>query len=186
MNRVLIVFGSTDGQTAKIANFLGRELREHNLVADVYDSALANPDPRDYCGVIVAASVHAGGYQRSVRRWVREHAPSLKGKVSAFVSVCLGVLQDDPMVQRDLARIQLGFFERTGWTPPWLKPVAGALLYTRYHLLKRMLMRSMARKAGGDTDITRDFEYTDWDDLRRYARAFAATCRTLRAHQPAA
>ena len=33
-------------------------------------------------------------------------------------------------------------------------------------------MRRIVAKAGGDTDTTRDYEYTDWDDLWAFARAF--------------
>jgi menaquinone-dependent protoporphyrinogen oxidase len=34
-------------------------------------------------------------------------------------------------------------------------------------------MRRIVRKAGGDTDTSRDFEYTDWDDLRTFVNEFA-------------
>ena len=51
--------------------------------------------------------------------------------------------------------------------------VAGALPYTKYGWLKRMMMKRIVAKAGGDTDTTRDYEYTDWIDLRNFARDFA-------------
>jgi len=47
------------------------------------------------------------------------------------------------------------------------------LLYTRYGWLKRHMMKRIVAKAGGDTDTTRDFEYTDWDDLRDFTQDFA-------------
>jgi menaquinone-dependent protoporphyrinogen IX oxidase len=31
-------------------------------------------------------------------------------------------------------------------------------------------MRSIARREGGDTDITHDYEYTDWDAVEEFAR----------------
>ena len=62
------------------------------------------------------------------------------------------------------------FFEKTAWTPTIRKIVAGALPYTRYNIFKRWMMRRIVRKAGGDTDITRDYEYTDWSDLSAFAR----------------
>ena len=34
------------------------------------------------------------------------------------------------------------------------------------------LIRAVARKAGGDTDTTRDFVYTDWNDVRAFAEGF--------------
>jgi menaquinone-dependent protoporphyrinogen oxidase len=47
------------------------------------------------------------------------------------------------------------------------------LLYTRYGVLKRWAMRRIVAKAGGDTDTSRDYEYTNWDEVVRFARAFA-------------
>ena len=52
------------------------------------------------------------------------------------------------------------------------KPVAGALPYTRYNWFIRRVMKRIAAKAGGDTDTTRDYEYTDWQDLRSFAEQF--------------
>jgi menaquinone-dependent protoporphyrinogen oxidase len=179
MPRLLILYGSTDGQTAKIARFLADRLGTSGVSIDTVEAGTAPADPRDYAGVIVAASVHAGGHQRAVVRWVREHSAGLKGKPSAFLSVCLGVLQKDEEVQRDLEAIKARFVTLTEWEPPIYKPVAGALSYTRYGWLKRVLMRRMARKAGGATDVSRDHEYTDWADLRRFADAFSAQIRAL-------
>ena len=47
---------------------------------------------------------------------------------------------------------------------------AGALVYTRYGWLKKRLMRSIAKRDGSDTDMSRDHEYTDWDAVDEFAR----------------
>ncbi len=172
MTRILILYGTTDGQTAKVARFIGDELLALGANVDLFDAATANPDPRVYDGVIVAASVHGGKYQRSVVRWARTHAVALCGLPSAFVSVCLAVLQTDVAVIRELDAIVHRFEAATGWEPERVKLVAGALRYTRYGWLKRLIMRRIARKAGGDTDTSRDHEYTDWKDLRSLAASF--------------
>ena len=62
----------------------------------------APQDVHAYDAFVVAASVHAGGYQRDLKWWVRVHAQTLAEKPSVFVSVCLGVLQKDPEVREDL------------------------------------------------------------------------------------
>ncbi len=51
-------------------------------------------------------------------------------------------------------------------------PVAGALLYTKYNLLMRWIMKRIAAKAGGATDTSRDYDYTDWTDLEVFAGDF--------------
>jgi len=175
MARILVIYGTTDGQTAKIATALGRDLRSHGQDADVIEAADSAPGPLGYDGVIVAASVQAGGYQRGVRRWVWRHAGDLSHTPNAFVSVCLGVLQHDPAVDRELAAIRERFVVESGWRPMTTKVVAGALPYTKYNWAKRLMLKRIVQKAGGDTDTSRDYEYTDWDDLRGFAQTFALT-----------
>ncbi len=34
------------------------------------------------------------------------------------------------------------------------------------------MLLQIARREGGDTDVSRDYEYTDWESLRAFARAF--------------
>jgi menaquinone-dependent protoporphyrinogen oxidase len=167
------VYGTTDGHTSKIAAALADVLRAGRASVDVFDAAgRENPSPDSYDATIVVASVHVGAFQRAVRRWVWEHRVGLAANPSAFVAVCLAVLDHDPATDRNIAAIVERFLGRTGWTPSLRKVVAGALLYTHYGWLKRQIMRRIARRAGGDTDITRDYEYTDWQDLEAFAREF--------------
>jgi len=96
------------------------------------------------------------------------------------VSVCLGVLQQDVRVIRELDEIVERFGIDTGWSPERVKIVAGALPYTRYGWLKRHMMRRIVGQAGGDTDTSRDYEYTDWHDLGVFAETFYAECAPTR------
>jgi len=173
MARILILYATTDGHTAKIARRLGDALELRGIDADVVNAALASARPVGYDGVIVAASVHTGSYQPEVRQWARAHAPELVDVPSAFISVCLGVLQHEPDVQAEVAATPRQFLQSVGWEPTITKVVAGAVLYTRYGWLKRRLMRRIVAKAGGDTDTSRDYEYTDWADLDLFADQFA-------------
>jgi menaquinone-dependent protoporphyrinogen oxidase len=172
---VLVLFGTTDGQTARIAAAIGGSLESKGLKADVVHAGSGvDPRPEDYGAVIVAASIIAGGYQKAVRRWVRAHATALHERPNVFVSVCLSVVTRTPKVDRDLAAILERFSTQTGWRPHEVKVVAGALKYTKYGWFKRWMMRRIVAKAGGDTDTSRDYEYTDWDDLREFTHRFAA------------
>jgi menaquinone-dependent protoporphyrinogen oxidase len=170
--RILVVYGTTDGQTRKIASAIGNALRSDGCEVDVVDAAAKSPDVDAYAGVIVAASVHAGGYQRPVLRWVAGHVDALDRRPNAFVSVCLGVLEHNPKTDAALAGIRNAFFSMTGWQPSECKVVGGALKYRRYNWLKRWAMRRIVAKGGGDTDTSRDYEYTDWDDVKAFAHAF--------------
>ncbi len=177
MSRMLVVYGTTDGQTAKVALALASRFRARGHDVDIVNAAAGGPNPGHYDAAVVAASLHAGKYQHGVVRWVKESAPLLNAMPTAFVSLCLGVLEHKPEVDRHLQSVIEALRETTGWRPLEVKIVAGALKYTQYNFLKRWLMKRIVRKAGGDTDTSRDYEYTDWADLDRFADAFAARVR---------
>ena len=172
MGRILVLYGTTTGQTAKIARAIGDTLQQQGASVDVIEANAEWPEPEDYAAVVVAASVHGGKYQRRVRRWVRANAVALDARPTAFVSVCLAVLQHEPQVQEEVAAIMSRFLTAAGWRPTVTKTVAGALLYTHYNLVLRWVMKRITRKAGGDTDTSRDYEYTDWADLQTFAEDF--------------
>jgi menaquinone-dependent protoporphyrinogen oxidase len=109
MDRILIFYGTTDGHTRKVASFVADQLRARGADVELVEAGRTNtPDPSRYAGVIVAASIHVSAYQRAVQRWVAAHAATLQSKPTAFLSVCLAVLQPDPQPQRDLAAIWNG------------------------------------------------------------------------------
>lgn len=179
MPKVLIVYGTTDGHTKKVAEAIAKTVTAEGCEADLVLAQEAKPEqrPNMYDAVIVAASLHQQGYQKAVRRWVRRHADALNRKPGAFVSVCLGVLEKRPVVQTALREILKRFYDESGWHPRTTEIVAGAIPYTRYGFIKKWVMRHIARKAGGGTDTTRDYEYTDWAALESFARGFASTLK---------
>jgi menaquinone-dependent protoporphyrinogen oxidase len=176
MVRILILYGTTHGHTRKIAEALAKRVREEECGAEARDARLAGADvrPEDYDGVIVAASIVAGGYQRRVRRWVRRHAAQLNARPTAFVSVCLAVLEQREEAQQAVRDITRRFLASAGWRPTVTGTIAGALPYTRYGWLTKRIMRRITVRAGSTaTDITRDYEFTDWAAVAALAREFA-------------
>jgi menaquinone-dependent protoporphyrinogen oxidase len=173
--RFLIVYGTTEGHTAKVAAAMAATLQARGATVSLQNSAAPwTSNPADYSAVIVAASVHAGTYQRPVQRWVQTHHVALNQRPCAFISVCLAVLNRTPKVERDLGATLQRFFDDTGWKPVESKIVAGALLYTKYPWWKRWMMRRIVAKAHGDVDTSRDYVYTDWDDLEEFVIRFEA------------
>jgi menaquinone-dependent protoporphyrinogen oxidase len=84
---------------------------------------------------------------------------------------------------QDVDAMLTRFFNETKWTPTRVKPVAGALLYSRYNFLLRLIMRSIAKKAGSGTDTSQDYIYTNWVDLDKFVADFAAEIRATPAEE---
>jgi menaquinone-dependent protoporphyrinogen oxidase len=173
MTRVLVLYGTTDGHTRLVADVISETLALAGLDTDVIQAGTIDPRLREYAGTIVAASVHGGRYQKDVEHWVRAHAAELSAQPTAFVSVCLAVLaKSNPKTAADLDAVVARFLATTGWRPTIVKHVAGALLYTRYGIFKRWIMKRIVARSGGATDTSKDYDYTDWADLRAFANEF--------------
>ena len=64
------------------------------------------------------------------------------------------------------------FLRETGWQPMMTGSIAGAMAYTKYSPIMRWMIKRISRKEGGPADTTRDYEYTDWEQVRRLADRF--------------
>ena len=173
--KLLLVYGTTEGQTRKIARFVADHLAQQGHQTQLVSATDATPavEPRDFDAVIIAASVHAGRYQSSVVHFVREHLAAIDTRSNAFLSVSLAAAGDDEEDVEGLKKCVADFTYETGWTPHCIHHVAGAFRYTAYDFLKRWAMKYIAYRKGGPTDTSRDYELTDWDDLTRFVNSFA-------------
>jgi menaquinone-dependent protoporphyrinogen oxidase len=175
--RMLIVYGTSYGQTEKIALRMATLLSAAGDTvtctrADALPRGLA---PRDFDGVIVGASVIRGRHQRSVRRFVRAHHDALNGKPSAFFSVSGSAAAADEPTRDAARRCMDEFLCESGWHPRLAASIAGAMSFTKYDPITRWILKRISRREGGPTDTSRDHELTDWTQVERFLRAFAAT-----------
>jgi menaquinone-dependent protoporphyrinogen oxidase len=176
MKSVLVVYGTTEGQTRKIAKFVADALKQRGVKVELVDSAseaAAQVQPV-HSAAIVCGSIHQRRYQASLLRFVKENRDWLTGLPAAFVCVSLAVLLQDGQSAQEQRTIEQAFYRRTGWTPAITHHVAGALRHPEQDHLKRLLMRLIARHQGVDADPSRDREYTDWEDLTRFVDQFLA------------
>ena len=172
MANVLVVYATHDGQTRKIAERIATVLRVHRHVVELLDATQSREvDLTRFEAVFIGSPMRAQSYLRPVERFVRLHRPALERIPSLFFSVNLAVLNktDGPAQTMKLVNKLLA---DTGWHPRRIELVAGALPYTRYNFLVRFMMKRIIRKQGGDTDTSRDYEYTDWAAVDRCAVEF--------------
>jgi menaquinone-dependent protoporphyrinogen oxidase len=179
---VLVVYGTTEGQTRKIVAAMADHLKARGHAVEVVE-ALAAPADLDvarFDAAIVAASLHAGHYQAAVLDFARRHRDGLDALPSAFVSVSLAAASQDEDDLQGLERCVADFARQTGWTPRHLHHVAGAFRYTQYDFLKRWALKYIAWRKGASTDTSSDHELTDWDDLARFVATFVGAAEQER------
>ena len=171
---ILIVYGTTHGQTATIANFLQLALERrgcHAVVSNVKNPPTPSLDQFD--GVIVGASVIARGHQPAIAAFIRDNLGTLNAMPSAFFSVSASAGSSREGGRAAARRLRDDFLTETGFHPNLSECIAGAIKYTRYNFLLRWYMKKASRMNGGSTDTSRDHEYTDWAQVEGFARQFA-------------
>lgn len=177
MAHVLVLYGSTEGQTSTVADRIGEVLETRGHEPTIVH-ILHRPEAlqlTDYDAVIVGASVHGGKHQTYVTRYVRRHADELNRLPSAFFSVSLTAAEETDEA-RDRAREYVAeFLAATGWNPDETAVVPGALRYSQYGPLKRFVMKQVAKRTSGDSDTAQDYEYTDWGEVEGFTTDFVGT-----------
>jgi menaquinone-dependent protoporphyrinogen oxidase len=184
MKPIAILYATREGQTRRIAEHVAATLRARSFTVSVANVHALSPTfaLADYGAVILAASVHAGRHEREMVAFAKQHRTELETMNAAFLSVSMSEASAERASSSPEMRAQgakdtreaiEAFFTETGWHPAQVKPIAGALLYREYGFLKRVLMRMIVKKKGGDIDTSRDYEYTDWDALDRFVGELA-------------
>ncbi len=171
MARVLIVYSTSEGQTAKIAHEISGWLAAKGHASHAY-RAQDLPDSVEVEGfdvVIAGSPVHLGAHDPALAQWARSHCGALAAVHSAFFSVSLAAAGTKQEAQRELRRIAASYLGEIGWKPDLVAYFAGSLAYSRYGLIKRLIMRRIARQEGGGVDSAHDYEYTDWSAVRHFA-----------------
>jgi menaquinone-dependent protoporphyrinogen oxidase len=173
---ILVLYGTTEGQTRKIARFIADRLAARGHVTMLIDAAETEPgfDLHAFDAAVVAASLHAGHYQSAVTNFARRHHATLNAMPTAFVSVSLSAASDDPDDLDGLARCVADFEHHTQWAPREVHHAAGAFRFSQYDFLKRWAMKYIAYRKGQPTDTSKDYELTDWDALGAFVDGFAA------------
>ncbi len=174
---VVIIFGTVEGHTRKIARNLSSTVQSLGHQATVFDAGdLGDVDLDAADAVIICAPVHMGAFPSAISHWLKTRADRLGSLPSAFVSVSLASASPFPEEHAEIQKITERLFEQTGWRPAMVHQAAGALKYPEYDFLKRLLMKHIAYREGGPTDTTKDHEFTNWNALAAFAEGFLDTC----------
>ena len=173
--KILIAYATTDGQTRKIARFAADRLADAGHAVELLDVADAEGlDLQRFQGVIVGGSLHAGGYQKSLIRFVTGAKAALAAKPTLMLAVSLSAAGDDAEDWAGLRKCLAEFEADTGWTPAQVEHVAGAFRFSEYDFFRAWAMRRIADQKGEVVEAGKDKEYTDWVKLGSVLEAWLA------------
>jgi menaquinone-dependent protoporphyrinogen oxidase len=169
MSKVLILYSTTDGHTHRVCDVIAAELQRHGndvTIADMLDEP--QPDPADFDKVVIGASIRYGKHAPIVSDTIARRLDALQSRPSVFFSVNLVARKpnrdradNNPYVKKFLAGI--------AWQPDEVAVFAGKLDYPAYALADRLVIQLIMWMTKGPTDPSTVREYTDWDQVKRFA-----------------
>ena len=175
MTTFLVAYGTGRGQTAKVAERVRAVLadRGHDVtVTDVADES--DVAVEEFDAVLVGSPVDDRRHRPEVVEFVEANREALTRRPSAFFQLSFASALPSTLARKGARGFVDALVERTGWRPDRVGLFAGAVPYTEYDSLTRWLFSAFSRLTTGDTDTSRDYEYTDWDAVERFAADFAA------------
>lgn len=173
--KILIAYATTDGQTRKIARFVADRIADQGHGVELLAAADgADLDLGRFDGAILAGSLHAGGFQKTLLAFARDHARALDARPTLFLAVSLSAAGTDAEDWAGLRACLAKFEADAGWHPHETLHVAGAFRFTEYDFFRAWAMRRIAEKKGETVDPHADKEYTDWAALGQASDAWLA------------
>jgi menaquinone-dependent protoporphyrinogen oxidase len=179
MKPILVIYGTTEGHTRKIAEFIAERLRKGGKTVHLVDSATpaAAAVLPIYAGAFIGGSLHQHKHQSALAHFIKANVAWLNTIPTAFFSVSLSMAGQDTEARAEARKLADEFLAETGLKPGMVRLIAGALMYTQYDFFKRYMMRMIAKHAGGSTDMSRDTEYTDWNDVGCFVDEYLAAAQ---------
>ncbi|CAM3193975.1 protoporphyrin flavoprotein oxidase [Xenorhabdus nematophila ATCC 19061] len=168
----LLLYSTQDGQTKKIIMRIAENLRRSGVSCDLRDlAAVKQVNLASYQKVMVGASIRYGHFNSVLHKFVTHHQKQLNQKPTAFFGVNLTARKPEKRTPETNAYVRK-FLMKSPWQPDLCEVFAGALLYPRYKWLDRVMIQIIMRMTGGETDTTKEIEYTDWAQVDRFSEMF--------------
>jgi len=168
---VLLLYSSVYGQTRRICERMQHVLERLGHAADVVDIH-GSPDPSTYDGIFIGASIRHGKHNPAVLEFVREHRQALESRPSGFFSVSLVARKAGKNTPEGNPYMR-AFLAGCPWQPGLLDVFGGELDYQRYGFVDRAAIRFIMWLTGGPRDPHTKVEFTDWQEVERYAGRIA-------------
>lgn len=180
--RILILFSSRFGQTRKIAERLAAQLTVSGARCTLIN--FADLDNRavslsDFDKVLIGASIRYGHFAPVVKRWTDDHADALNRLPTAFFSVSILATKPHKSTPQTHSYTRK-FLQKSSWRPQLVGVFAGELVYAKYNLADRYMMKLVMALNGGETRLNAQVEFTNWTQVQAFGERFIA----LSSHAP--
>ncbi|EPN8531579.1 menaquinone-dependent protoporphyrinogen IX dehydrogenase [Vibrio fluvialis] len=170
--KALLLYSSREGQTQKIIRTIAGQLEGYECdIRNLHDCA--SLDLAAYDKVLIGASIRYGHLNKKLYEFIARHLTKLQQSKAAFFCVNLTARKEDQGKDTPEGSVYIQtFLKKSPWQPELIGVFAGALYYPRYRFFDKMMIRLIMTLTGGETDTTKEVEYTNWEKVTQFAIKF--------------
>jgi menaquinone-dependent protoporphyrinogen oxidase len=172
MANILLLYSSVYGHTLKICKRMQVKLESLGQRVELVPFA-DGADPAHYDAILLGASIRNGKHNPAVMEFITRNKASLDAKPSGFFSVNLVARKPHKNTPETNPYVK-AFVAKSPWQPKLLGVFGGDLDYQRYSAFDRNVIRFIMWMTKGPTDPQTKDDYTNWDEVERFAERFAA------------
>ncbi len=170
--KALLLYSSREGQTVKITHTIAGHLDGYECdIVNLHDDDAV--DLNRYDKVLVGASIRYGRLNKKLYQFISRHLGQLQQSKAAFFCVNLTARKEDQGKDTPEGSVYIQtFLKKSPWQPELIGVFAGALYYPRYRFIDKMMIRLIMTLTGGETDTSKEVEYTNWEKVTQFAKKF--------------
>ncbi|GGI89516.1 protoporphyrinogen oxidase [Shewanella hanedai] len=173
MNKTLIIYSTVDGQTRAICELIkgiSQTAESEVTVASLEEAkelSLASFDK-----VMIGASIRYGKHRPELYHYINHNHAVLNAKQNAFFTVNVVARKPEKNTPETNPYMKK-FLELSLWKPQQLGVFAGKIDYPKYGFIDKTMIRFIMWMTKGPTDTSGTFEFTDWQQVEEFGKAFA-------------
>ncbi len=170
MNKIVIIYSTTDGHTRDICYRLLKIIEENNNVVTLIPIEDANKlDLNAFDKIVIGASIRYGKHSAEVYEFIKINELILDKKPNAFFSVNVVARKPDKNKPETNPYLKK-FLSQISWKPKELAVFAGKIDYQKYKIWDRLMIRMIMWITKGPTDPKTNIEFTDWDQVNNFGK----------------
>ena len=172
MQKIIIIYSTVDGQTKAICERMQAAISTEAEVELVELNKVDNTvlEPADK--VLVGASIRYGKHRPELFEFAKQYQAVLDKKQNGFFTVNV-VARKPEKNTPETNPYMTKFLQLSPWKPKVKGVFAGKINYPQYGLFDKTMIRFIMWLTKGPTDTRRCYEFTDWDQVERFAKSFA-------------
>ncbi|MEZ8101765.1 menaquinone-dependent protoporphyrinogen IX dehydrogenase [Vibrio bivalvicida] len=172
MAKALFLYSSREGQTKKIFNYIQKQMQGFDCeLLDLH--RIETVDFSRYERVLIGASIRYGHLNKKLYQFIDRNLVGLQQSKAAFFCVNLTARKEDQGKDTPEGSAYIRtFLKKSPWQPELIGVFAGALYYPRYGWFDRTMIKFIMSMTGGETDTSKEVEYTNWEKVALFANKF--------------